>query len=87
MRLALMLLPLIAAPVLAHDEPSRSLHGKADAGVCENSKIHQADRNAPVRVHPLGEEPGARQEIAVLRSIDGCIKPIIVREDVGGESR
>lgn len=87
MRLALVLLPLTAAPALAHDEPPARGPAKANAGVCENSTIHQADRNAPVRAHPLGEEPGARQEIAVLRSIDGCIKPIVVREDVGGKSR
>jgi hypothetical protein len=87
MRLALVLLPLIAAPALAHDEPPARASAKSGAGVCENSKIHQADRNVPVRAHPLGQEPGARQEIAVLRSIDGCIKPIVVREDVGGKSR
>lgn len=87
MRLALVLLPLIAAPALAHDEPSARPSVGANVGVCENSELRQADRQAPVRVHPLGQEPGARQEIAVLRSIDGCIKPIIVREDVGGESR
>ena len=87
MRIALVLLPLIAAPALARDEPPKPPPAKADAAACENPKLHQAEHDAPVRAHPLDQEPGARQEIAVVRAIDGCITPIIVRENVGGESR
>jgi hypothetical protein len=38
-------------------------------------------------IHSLADEPGARQEIAVQRTDEhGCVTPIVVRENVGGNS-
>ena len=36
------------------------------------------------RVRPLGEEPPAKQIIAVLNvTPEGCVKPVVVRAEVG----
>ena len=68
---------LIAAPALAFDRPP-------PAEPCPNAKLHQADRDRPVRARPLDQEPNARQEIAVLYTAGGCVRPIVVRDNVGG---
>jgi len=82
MRILICLLPLvIAAAPLSDPQPDASV------GKCPNAKLDEAKRTRPVRVHPLNKEPGARQEIAVLRyDANHCIKPIVVRDNVGGTS-
>ena len=39
--------------------------------------------DAAPSVHPLGNEPAARQVLAVLRTTGGCITPVVVRDMVG----
>jgi hypothetical protein len=83
MRFLVCLLPLlVAAAPIAETPPD------ATAGKCPNAKLSQAKRDKPVTAHPLDREPGAKQEIAVQRTdAKGCVKPIVVRDDVGGDSR
>ena len=57
------------------------------APVCQNKTPAPAVRAAPVRVHPLTAEPPARQILTVLRTVDGCTRPVVVREDVGARRR
>ncbi|MBY8826767.1 hypothetical protein [Hephaestia mangrovi] len=60
----------------------------ASSGKCPEAKITDARRDQPVKAHPLNREPGAKQEIAVLHyDADHCVKPIVVRDDVGGKSK
>lgn len=50
---------------------------------CENAGVHPAGRTAPARIRPLTEEPLAREEKAVVYSEGACVKPIVVRDQVG----
>jgi hypothetical protein len=38
-------------------------------------------------VHPLGQEPNADAVLPVLRSENGCSRPVKVREDIGARRR
>ena len=83
MRFLLCLLPLVVAAAPVSDLPPDAAVGK-----CPNAKLSEAKRATPVKAHPLDREPGATQEIAVQRTdANGCVKPIVVRDNVGGESR
>jgi hypothetical protein len=83
MRFLICLLPLaVAAAPIADTLP------EANVGKCPSAELSQAKRDKPVTVHPLNKEPGAKQEIAVLHyDTNNCIKPIVVRDNVGGASR
>jgi hypothetical protein len=77
MRIALLLV-LAAAPVGAADRPLPS------KPPCTHPGTDLAAGKAPrVGVHPLNQEPAAKQVLTVMRSIDGCVKPVVVREDLG----
>ncbi|HVJ00298.1 MAG TPA: hypothetical protein VM657_14665 [Sphingomonas sp.] len=87
MRIALAtLIALAAAPAAATERPAPDPATKTGA-VCPNADIHRVGRDKPLGAHPLTQEPGARQEIAVLHTENGCVKPIVVGEDIGGPSR
>lgn len=38
-------------------------------------------------IRPLGQEPPAQQIAAVLRTVDGCQKPLVVHAEVGTPRR
>jgi len=38
-------------------------------------------------IHPLGQEPNADVVLTVLRSENGCSRPVKVREDIGARRR
>jgi hypothetical protein len=78
MRILTCLLPLAVVAAAPADKPPKP---------CPGAQLTPADQHKPVTVHPLGREPGARQEIAVQRTdADGCVRPIVVRDDVGGKA-
>lgn len=55
---------------------------------CERVRTHHAKEVAPVAARPLTREPLADQEKAVLRTDgQGCIVPVVVREDIGRAQR
>ena len=86
MRLTLAFVALVGAPALAADEaPREPSLAAADAG-CANAKLHTVDRDQPLSAHPMNQEPGARLEIAVLHTEGGCVKPIVVGENIGAPS-
>jgi hypothetical protein len=83
MRILLCLLPLaaIASAPVSNRPPAGTV------GKCPDMAASQAKRDRPVMVHPLDQEPGAKQEIAVLHyDANHCVKPIVVRDDVGGKA-
>ena len=78
MRILICLLPLMVAAAPVPDPPG---------GKCPDAKLHEVKRDTPVTMHPLNQEPGAKQEIAVLHyDARHCVKPIVVRDNVGGKS-
>lgn len=52
--------------------------------VCENvlvlSAARRQDRSG---IRPLGKEPSARHILAVVRTVDGCTRPVVVNAEVG----
>ena len=85
MRILLCLLPLAAVAATHADDDARV---KSVDGRCPNLAITPAEAAKPPSIHPLAEEPGARQEIAVQRTdANGCVQPIVVRDNVGGKSK
>ena len=48
------------------------------------AKEDVADGGHVVRARPLSEMPPAKQILTVIRTIDGCDVPVIVRENIGG---
>ena len=56
--------------------------------VCQNADLSIADGKAgSPAVHPLTAEPPAKLILGVLRTVDGCSRPVVVREDVGAPRR
>lgn len=43
-----------------------------------------ADGTEVQRARPLSEMPPAKQQLAVIRTIDGCEVPTVVRYNIGG---
>lgn len=78
---------MIAVLALTATPHEKSRATANDRPVCELSARTMVDTREPVRIRPLEREPLADQEVAVLRFDDGCIKPVIVREDVGDAAR
>jgi hypothetical protein len=56
--------------------------------VCQDSRMSSTvQRGESPRVHPLTAEPPAALILGVLRTVDGCTRPVVVREDVGAPRR
>jgi hypothetical protein len=55
--------------------------------ICQNMNRSYADTQAPLIAHPLTAEPPAKLILGVLRTVDGCTRPVVVREDVGAPRR
>jgi hypothetical protein len=54
------------------------------APACQNARVETAKARPPVRVQKLNELPNANLMLGVLRSENGCQRPVIVRYDIGG---
>ena len=75
-----LLLAVLAAPVAAADRPLAD----STKPVCQNPTATLVDGKAPrAGVHTLNQEPPAKQVLTVMRTVDGCVKPVVVREMVG----
>jgi hypothetical protein len=55
--------------------------------ICQVSRIEQADAQRTPHIAQLGDMPPAREIKAVLRTVDGCERPIVVSEEVGVNRR
>ena len=75
----MLLIALAATPVTAADHPARA-DGRAG---CANPAIEHVAQGPSRGVHPLTHEPPAKQVLTVMRSVDGCTRPVVVREEVG----
>lgn len=53
------------------------------APVCQNRQPQTVTEQAPGRAQKLNELPNADMLFTVLRSVDGCSRPVIVRYDIG----
>lgn len=52
--------------------------------ICDKNAIPRVDTSArPPRLHVLGDEPPARHILGVVRTIDGCARPTVVRAEIG----
>ena len=49
----------------------------AQEGVADGTRVE--------RLRKLGDMPPARQQLTVIRTIDGCSVPTVVRENIGGQ--
>ena len=56
--------------------------------VCQNTRMsNTVQRGESPRVHPLTADPPAALILGVLRTVDGCTQPVVIREDVGAPRR
>src|SRR5688500_9507972 len=88
----LFLLAGIALPLVA--TPAHSPAGKAQADVprakgivdmpqCNNPHLHPVDSGGKAEAKRLGELPPASMMLAVVRDVNGCHEPVIVRYGIG----
>jgi hypothetical protein len=52
----------------------------------DSTLLRPADR-AELKIRKLGDLPKAHHEIAINRTVMGCMAPVIVRYDVEGDGR
>ena len=72
-----LLVSLASSVTAAADRPLRP------SPTCKNPGAELAAGTPRAGIHPLGQEPPAKQVLTVMRSVDGCVRPVIVREKVG----
>ena len=79
---------ILAMPLLAAAAPAGPQAPKPARPMCQNSATLNVNDPKPRRaIHPLGEEPPARAIRTVLRTVDGCSQPVVIREDIGAPMR
>ncbi|WBO21871.1 hypothetical protein [Sphingomonas abietis] len=77
MRRLVLLAPLLIAAAPPQDN--------ADIGKgCISNRPQPAAGNGPTSLHRLDTLPPANLILAVVRSVDGCQKPVITRYGIGG---
>ncbi|WNO54580.1 hypothetical protein [Stakelama saccharophila] len=77
-------LTLLAALAVSQSTAVPAGGSAAARPMCQTADVKEVtEPSTALHVKPLEEEPKTRQEIAVLRFENGCIDPVIVREDVG----
>ena len=77
-------MPLLLALALSAAATTAPPPGKP---ICQVSRIEQAGTQQKPHIAMLGAMPPAKHIVAVLRTIDGCEKPIVVSEQVGANRR
>ena len=56
--------------------------------VCQNVSVQRTGLGKlQPGAHKLTAEPPANQILGVLRTVDGCTQPVVIREDVGAPRR
>jgi hypothetical protein len=83
-----MLMTTLMLPMLATVGQSAPKASPEMSEPCRSLEVRGADNPRPARpVEPLGRQPLGNQEKAVMHREGDCLKPIIVREDVGTRQR
>ncbi|WP_294192558.1 hypothetical protein [uncultured Sphingomonas sp.] len=83
------LLPLAAlaagaAPAKTPDAQPATPQAKP---VCQDKHARLVASTRRGTIHPLAQEPNADAVLTVLRSENGCSRPVKVREDIGARQR
>ena len=55
--------------------------------ICRNPGIVAVDSAKGIGIRPLADAPPAQQIKAVVREIDGCNRPVVVKSEVGVRRR
>lgn len=55
--------------------------------VCQDKQARLIASERRGTIHPLAHEPNADAVLTVLRSENGCSRPVKVREDIGARQR
>ena len=50
---------------------------------CQRATVRHARRGDAPRPRRFNELPAGRLELAVMREIDGCLQPAVIRENIG----
>jgi hypothetical protein len=86
----MILLPLLASGMTVAgvgtpgDTPSRrEVLGPFEANSCKLDPVVADAPAGPPRARLLTDLPNASALKAVFRTVNGCVKPIVVREDIG----
>jgi hypothetical protein len=74
---------LLAFPLLFTAAPSAAQLPKP----CDATEPQRVDQRQPARIRKLSEMPPGTQMLAVLREVEGCYRPVVVRERVGSPPR
>ena len=67
------------APQSAHN-PNKFAGARLD---CVANRVHHARPGTPARFNRLGDLPPGDLQLAVVRQVDGCQEPVIVRQGYG----
>ncbi len=89
MRAFLVLAVCVATPSAAGepDVPQQRASAPSARLACEDHSTTAAANGKAMSARPLGQEPNARQLLAVVRIVDGCNRPVTVREQIGFRGR
>lgn len=75
---------LILLAVLGVAAPARTPDLKP---LCQDTQTRTIATKRNRGIHPLTQEPNADAVLTVLRSENGCSRPVKVREDIGARQR
>ena len=76
------MLPLGALDAQSVKPKHKSIDAKT---ACEKPPSTMVDRSGKqAGVRKLGDMPPAKQYLTALREVDGCPKPVVLREGIGG---
>lgn len=76
----MLLAMLLSGPILLATPDDRPTIG----AICKNPEVvYAGDTWAKPGIKPLGDAPPAKHILAVVRTVDGCVKPVVVKAEVG----
>ncbi|HEX8442953.1 MAG TPA: hypothetical protein VF631_04825 [Allosphingosinicella sp.] len=86
------LLAVLATPASTFSHPSQSPTGREISAPVRGAKLdcvayrvqHALQGPKKPDFNRLGELPPGDLHLAVMREVDGCQEPVIVRQDIGG---
>lgn len=83
---AVLVLPLTGAagPPDPAAEPAPRVYETATLAACARHRLRTAETPGRVAPRKLGELPPGDLHLAVMREVDGCPEPVIIRHDIGG---
>ena len=90
MRFLIMTAALLVPASSLAEKPQAVMKAPAQLGsgtgrVCAQPNVHMAEVATPPEARPLGELPAGSLQLAVMREVDGCIEPVLVRQGIGGK--